>query len=111
MLSANFAARAAKQVELRSTDLVKSVSLIQIVSPFSSKATAFDEGGATAWGREIFVYDENLRIERELRRTPSGKPKLKFWLSLLIPKIFSYPLKNKRLFKKSVDFLNSLFPM
>ena len=25
-------------------------------------------------------------------RTPSGNPKLKLWLSLLIPKLFSYPL-------------------
>ena len=24
--------------------------------------------------------------------TPSGNPKLKLWLSLLIPKLFSYPL-------------------
>ena len=41
--------------------------------------------------------------------TPSGIPKLKFWLSLLIPKLFSYPLEKLRLFKKSIDFLNSPF--
>ena len=39
--------------------------------------------------------------------TPSGNPKLKFWLSLPIPKLFSYPLEKNELFKKSVDFLNS----
>lgn len=32
-------------------------------------------------------------------------------LRILRMMIFSYPLKNKRLFKKSIDFLNSLFPM
>ena len=26
--------------------------------------------------------------------TPSGNPKLKLWLSLLIPKLFSYPLET-----------------
>ena len=28
--------------------------------------------------------------------TPSGIPKLKFWLSLLIPKLFSYPLEKAK---------------
>ena len=31
--------------------------------------------------------------------TPSGTPKLKLWLSLLVPKLFSYPQKT-RVFKK-----------
>ena len=31
----------------------------------------------------------------------------KFWLSLPVPKLFSYPLEKMGLFKKSVDFLNS----
>ena len=28
--------------------------------------------------------------------TPSGNPKLKLWLSLLIPKLFSYPLQKAK---------------
>ena len=43
------------------------------------------------------------------RCTPSGNPKLKLWLSLLIPKLFSYPLEKRGLFKKSTGFLNSPF--
>ena len=40
---------------------------------------------------------------------PLGIPKLKFWLSLLIPKLFFYPLEKLRMFKKSIDFLNIPF--
>ena len=39
--------------------------------------------------------------------TPSGNPKLKLWLSLLIPKLFSYPLEKRGLFKKSTGFSHS----
>ena len=39
---------AAKQVCLRSTDFEKSVLLIRPISPYSSKAAAFDETGADA---------------------------------------------------------------
>ena len=38
---------------------------------------------------------------------PSGNPKLKFWLSLLIPKIFSYPLGKAKDVKKVIDFFTA----
>ena len=39
--------------------------------------------------------------------TPSGNPKLKFWLSLLIPKLFFYPLGKAKAVKKSIDFFTA----
>ena len=36
--------------------------------------------------------------------TTSGIPKLKLWLSLLIPKLFSYPLKKSKVYKKIVIY-------
>lgn len=38
-----------------------------------------------------FLAISKLRLSAYLC-TPSGVPKLKFWLGLLIPKFFSYPL-------------------
>ncbi len=40
-----------------------------------------------------FLAINKLRLSA-YAHTPSGIPKLKFWLSLLIPKLFSYPLKK-----------------
>ena len=42
-----------------------------------------------------FLAINKLRLST-YQRTPSGNPKLKFWLSLLIPKLFSYPLRKAR---------------
>ncbi len=46
-----------------------------------------------------FLAISKLRLSAYLG-TPSGIPKLKFWLGLLIPKLFSYPL----CFLKCVNF-------
>ena len=40
-----------------------------------------------------FLAINKLRLSA-YTHTPSGIPKLKFWLSLLIPKLFSYPLEK-----------------
>ena len=86
----------------------------------------------------LFLAISKLRLST-YQCTPSGNPKLKFWLSLPIPKLFPYPLNNvgmlknsgtqekgkinlifqknifscypleKRLFKKLTYFLNSPF--
>ena len=55
-----------------------------------------------------FLAINKLRLSAYLC-TPSGNPKLALWLSLSIPKLFSYPPRQKGLFKKSVDYLNSPF--
>ena len=55
----------------------------------------------------LFLAISKLRLST-YQCTPSGNPKLKFWLSLPIPKLFPYPLE-KRLFKKLTYFLNSPF--
>ena len=64
------------------------------------------------------VCAENFRTDRVLERPSfsdanelSSAILKTIILRILRMMIFSYPLKNKRLFKKSIDFLNSLFPM
>ena len=53
-----------------------------------------------------FLAINKLRLSTYLS-TPSGNPKLKFWLSLLIPKIFSYPLGKAKDVKKVIDFFTA----
>jgi len=52
----------------------------------------------------LFLAISKLRLST-YTCTPSGTPKLKFWLSLPIPKLFSYP----PLKKKKVVFTNLFF--
>ena len=78
------------------------------ISPYSAKAVRLlPKEEQSHKKRLIFVTGGNQRIQRELRRTPSGNPKLEFWLSLLIPKIFSYPLGKAKEVKKVIDFFTA----
>ena len=56
----------------------------------------------------FFLLSTNFATRRT-PCTPSGNPKLNLWLSLLIPKLFSYPLKNTKKLKKSIDFFSLCF--
>ena len=49
----------------------------------------------------LFLAISKLRLST-YQCTPSGNPKLKFWLSLPIPKLFPYPLNNVGMLKNSV---------
>ena len=48
----------------------------------------------------LFLAISKLRLST-YTCTPSGNPKLKFWLSLPIPKLFPYPLNNVGMLKNS----------
>ena len=48
----------------------------------------------------LFLAISKLRLST-YQCTPSGNPKLKFWLSLPIPKLFPYPLNNVGMLKNS----------
>ena len=48
---------------------------------------------------KLFLLSSKLRLSA-YTHTPSGNPKLALWLSLSIPKLFSYPHKSG-MFKKS----------
>ena len=55
----------------------------------------------------IFLMSTNNKLRRSAYLcTPSGKPKLKLWLSLLIPKLFSYPYKKMK--GAAIHFLHPL---